>query len=77
MMNITRPFTVFTPTRNPFHPRPPRSLRHLRESTGILPYQQERIKIDGMYKLPENKKVVDEYKDILISVSEKGGSEPL
>lgn len=43
---------------------------------GILPYQQERIKIDGMYKLPENKKVVDEYKDILISVSEKGEVNP-
>ncbi len=37
----------------------------------IIPYQQERIKIDGMYKLAENKKIVDEYKDILISVSEK------
>ena len=35
-------------------------------------YQQERIKIDGMYKLPENKRVVDEYKDILIAVSETG-----
>lgn len=42
----------------------------------ILPYQQERIKIDGMYKLPENKKVVDEYKDILIAVSEKGEVNP-
>ncbi len=42
----------------------------------ILPYQQERIKIDGMYKLPENKKVVDEYKDILITVSEKGEVNP-
>jgi uncharacterized protein (TIGR04442 family) len=38
----------------------------------IPPYQQERIKIDGMYKLPENKRVVDEYKDILITVSETG-----
>jgi uncharacterized protein (TIGR04442 family) len=42
----------------------------------ILPYQQERIKIDGMYKLPENKKIVDEYKDILITVSEKGQVNP-
>lgn len=42
----------------------------------ILPYQQERIKIDGMYKLPENKKVVDEYKDILIAISEKGDVNP-
>jgi uncharacterized protein (TIGR04442 family) len=42
----------------------------------IAPYQQERIKIDGMYKLPENKKIVDEYKDILISVTEKGVVNP-
>ncbi len=42
----------------------------------IIPYQQERIKIDGMYKLPENKKIVDEYKDILIAVSEKGEVSP-
>lgn len=42
----------------------------------IIPYQQERIKIDGMYKLPENKKIVDEYKDILITVSEKGQVNP-
>jgi uncharacterized protein (TIGR04442 family) len=39
-------------------------------------YQQERIKIDGMYKLAENKKVVDEYKDILIAVSETGEVNP-
>ncbi len=43
----------------------------LAQQYNIIPYQQERIKIDGMYKLPENKKIVDEYKDILISVSEK------
>ena len=42
----------------------------------IAPYQQERIKIDGMYKLPENKKVVDEYKDILIAVSETSEVNP-
>ena len=42
----------------------------------LPPYQQERIKIDGMYKLPENKKVVDEYKDILIAVSETGEVNP-
>ncbi len=43
----------------------------LAKKYNIIPYQQERIKIDGMYKLPENKKIVDEYKDILIAVSEK------
>jgi len=39
----------------------------------IPPYQQERMKIDGMYKLTENKKVVDEYKDILIAFRKRGG----
>ncbi len=48
----------------------------LAKKHAIPPYQQERIKIDGMYKLPENKKVVDEYKDILIGVSEKGEVSP-
>ncbi len=48
----------------------------LAKKFNIIPYQQERIKIDGMYKLPENKRIVDEYKDILITVSEKGEVNP-
>ncbi|HAK60128.1 MAG TPA: TIGR04442 family protein [Nitrospiraceae bacterium] len=51
-------------------------LDQLAQSYNIIPYQQERIKIDSMYKLPENKKVVDEYKDILIGVSDKGEVNP-
>ena len=47
------------------------ALDSLAKKYNIIPYQQARIKIDGMYKLPENKKIVDEYKDILIGVSEK------
>lgn len=30
-------------------------------------YQQERMKIDVMYRHPENKRVVDEYRDLLLS----------
>lgn len=52
------------------------ALNALAAKKEISPYQQERLKIDGMYKYPENKKVVDEYKDILISVSEKGEVSP-
>ncbi|OGW33333.1 MAG: TIGR04442 family protein [Nitrospirae bacterium GWC2_56_14] len=52
------------------------ALDELAQKYNIIPYQQERIKIDGMYKLPENKKIVDEYKDILIAVSEKGEVNP-
>jgi uncharacterized protein (TIGR04442 family) len=51
-------------------------LNDLADRYKIIPYQQERIKIDGMYKLPENKKIVDEYKDILITVTEKGQVNP-
>ena len=51
-------------------------LDQLAQAYNIIPYQQERIKIDSMYKLPENKKVVDEYKDILIAVSDKGEVNP-
>lgn len=51
-------------------------LNALADLYDIPAYQQERIKIDGMYKLPENKKVVDEYKDILIAVSDTGEVNP-
>jgi uncharacterized protein (TIGR04442 family) len=51
-------------------------LNALADLYDIPAYQQERIKIDGMYKLPENKKVVDEYKDILIGVSDTGEVNP-
>lgn len=39
---------------------------------GIDRYQQERIRIDVMYKHPDNKRIVDEYKNILISCNRKG-----
>lgn len=35
-------------------------------------YQQERIRIDVMYKHPDNKRIVDEYKNILIECNRKG-----
>ena len=57
-------------------PKAHAALDSLAKKYSIIPYQQERIKIDGMYKLPENKKIVDEYKDILISVSEKSEVNP-
>lgn len=36
-------------------------------------YQQERVKIDVMYKHPDNKYIVDEYRDILLSGVPKEG----
>lgn len=35
-------------------------------------YQQERIRIDAMYRTPANKRIVDEYRNILLSCNSKG-----
>jgi uncharacterized protein (TIGR04442 family) len=42
------------------------------ESWGVDRYQQERIRIDVMYKHPDNRRIVDEYKNILIDCNRKG-----
>lgn len=44
----------------------------LAEEYSIDRYQQERIRIDIMYKHPDNKRIVDEYKNILIACNRKG-----
>lgn len=47
-------------------------LMELAESLAIDSYQQERIRVDVMYKHRDNKSVVDEYKSILISCHDRG-----
>jgi len=47
------------------------TLASMAERYGIDRYQLERIKIDVMYKHPENKRIVDEYKAVLIDCSHK------
>ncbi|PLX89748.1 MAG: TIGR04442 family protein [Desulfuromonas sp.] len=47
-------------------------LRDLAEQLGIDKYQQERIRVDVMYKHPDNRRIVDEYKNILIECNLKG-----
>ncbi|MDD2319725.1 MAG: TIGR04442 family protein [Geobacteraceae bacterium] len=47
-------------------------LTELAESLGIDSYQQERIRVDVMYKHRDNKSVVDEYKSILVSCHTRG-----
>ncbi len=69
-------FNTYYAIHKSLTPEANKILDELATKYGIIPYQQERIKIDGMYKLPENKKIVDEYKDILISLSEKGEVTP-
>lgn len=47
-------------------------LATLAEKYGIDRYQQERMRIDVMYKHPDNRRIVDEYKNILIACNRKG-----
>ena len=49
-----------------------KSLQELADELNVDKYQQERIRIDIMYKHPDNQRVVDEYKNILIDCSIKG-----
>jgi uncharacterized protein (TIGR04442 family) len=47
-------------------------LQRLAAELAIDRYQQERIRIDVMYKHPDNRRVVDEYKSILIDCHRRG-----
>jgi len=47
-------------------------LSAIAERHGIDRYQQERIRIDVMYKHPANRRIVDEYKNILLACHVKG-----
>jgi uncharacterized protein (TIGR04442 family) len=40
-------------------------------------YQQERMRIDVMYRHPANKRIVDEYRNILLSCNSRGEISPL
>jgi len=47
-------------------------LQQLAVKLGIDRYQQERIRIDVMYKHQDNRRIVDEYKNILIDCNRRG-----
>jgi uncharacterized protein (TIGR04442 family) len=48
------------------------TLTSLAARYGIDRYQQERIRIDVMYKHPDNMRIVNDYKNILIACNRKG-----
>jgi len=47
-------------------------LVQLAATNKIDSYQQERMRIDVMYRLPSNKRIVDEYRNILLACNKKG-----
>ncbi|MBI5182415.1 MAG: TIGR04442 family protein [Nitrospirae bacterium] len=48
-------------------------LHEMAKNYNIDHYQVERIKIDVLYKYPDNKRIIDEYKDTLVSISKDKG----
>ncbi len=48
------------------------NLTAIADSYHIDRYQQERIRVDVMYKHPDNRRIVDEYKNLLIDCNRKG-----
>ncbi|PLX88992.1 MAG: TIGR04442 family protein [Desulfuromonas sp.] len=47
-------------------------LQNLADELGIDQYQQERIRIDVMYKHPDNRPIVNDYKKVLIDCNRQG-----
>jgi uncharacterized protein (TIGR04442 family) len=47
-------------------------LVHVATTCRIDRYQQERMRIDAMYRHPSNKRIVDEYRNILLACNSKG-----
>jgi uncharacterized protein (TIGR04442 family) len=47
-------------------------LTHLAARNQIDRYQQERMRIDVMYRHPDNRRIVDEYRNILLACNTKG-----
>lgn len=66
-------FKKFYSQKRSLTPQEELALEDISEKYNIDNYQQERIKIDIMYKHPENRAVVDEYRDILVGSSLKEG----
>jgi len=52
------------------------ALSELAQRLGVDYYQQERMKIDVMYRHPENRPIVDEYRDILVEALKEGALKP-
>jgi uncharacterized protein (TIGR04442 family) len=48
------------------------ALEELGENLGISPYQQERIRIDVMYRHRDNYRIIDDYRKVLVTCSQQG-----
>ncbi|MBI1823162.1 MAG: TIGR04442 family protein [Nitrospirae bacterium] len=62
-------FKEFYSEKKLITPQEQATLDELARLNQIEKYQQERTKIDVIYKHPDNKRLIDEYKDILVEIS--------
>jgi len=68
-------FQAFYSTKRVLLPEEEAHLNAVAMKYNIDDYQQERMKIDSIYRHYENKGIVDEYRDILLDIAHKGAAQ--
>ena len=74
-MEYSREFEAFYGKKRVLLPDEENHLSAVALRYHIDDYQQERMKIDTMYRHPENRSIVDEYRDILLDIAHKDSAE--
>jgi len=75
-LEFYRSFQRFYHEERSLSPEHEKLLQDIASRYHIDNYQQERMKIDCMYRHPENRAIIDEYRDILLDIYEKDTVEP-
>lgn len=74
-LEYSREFEAFYEDKRMLLPEEETRLNAVAMKYHIDDYQQERMKIDSMYRHRENKSIVDEYRDILLDIADKETAE--
>ncbi len=74
-LEFYKTFKTFYSEKRTLIPEEENYLNSMAARYGIDNYQQERMKIDSMYRHPENRSIVDEYRDILLDIADKETAE--
>ncbi|MCL5023926.1 MAG: TIGR04442 family protein [Nitrospirae bacterium] len=70
-LEFSRAFQSLYSDRRTLLPEEEERLSAIAGKYRIDDYQQERMKIDSMYRHPENRSIVDEYRDILLDIARR------
>jgi uncharacterized protein (TIGR04442 family) len=74
-LEYEREFQAFYEDKRMLLPEEEARLNAVAMKYHIDDYQRERMKIDSMYRHPENRSIVDEYRDILLDIADKETAE--